>query len=126
MSTLDNIDRDQQHKKISQNYESRGGTSDFGFQTSDFRLKGVECRKQRRLRRRRYDTLGPNFLWQVDGWDKLAPFGTFIHKAVGGFSQRILWLTVNSMNKNPSIISSHYLNAVLQLEGVPRRLRCDR
>ena len=88
--------------------------------------EGVECRKPRRLRRRRYGTLGPNFLWHVDGWDKLAPFGIFIHGGVDGFSRRIHWLEVNSTNKNPRIIASHYLNAVLQLEGVPRRLRCDR
>ena len=88
--------------------------------------EGVECRKRRRLKRRRYGTPGPNFLWHVDGWDKLAPFGIFIHGAVDGFSRRILWLEVNSTNKKPSIIASHYLNAVLQLEGVPRRLRSDR
>ena len=37
--------------------------------------EGVECRKRRRLKRRWYGTTGPNFLWHVDGWDKLAPFG---------------------------------------------------
>ena len=80
---------------------------DFRLRTSDFRLQTwrVECRKQRRLRRSRYGTPGPNFLWHIDGWDKLAPFGTFIHEAVDGFSRRILWLAVNSTNKNPSIIS---------------------
>ena len=88
--------------------------------------EGVECRKRRRLKRRRYGTPGPNFLWHVDGSDELALFGTFIHAAMDGFSRRILWLDVNSTNKNPSIIAPHYLNAVLQLEGVPRWLRCDR
>ena len=39
-----------------------------------------------------------------------------------GFSRRILRLEV----KKPSVIASHYLNAVLQLEGVPRQLRKDR
>ena len=43
------------------------------------------------LKRRRYITPGPNFLWHVDGWDKLAHFGIFIHGAVDGFSRRILW-----------------------------------
>ena len=54
-----------------------------GPQTSD--LRGVEGRKQQRLRRR-HGTPGPNFLWQVDGWDKFAPFGTFIHEAVTVFA----------------------------------------
>ena len=82
---------------------------DFRLRTSDFRLQtwrvALECRKQRRLRRSRYGTPGPNFLWHVDGWDKLAPFGTFIHEVVDGFSRRILRLAVNSTNRNPSIIS---------------------
>ena len=68
--------------------------------------EGVECRKKRRLKRQRYITPGPNYLWHVDGWDK---FGIFIHGAVDGFSRRILWLEANSTNKNPSIIASHYL-----------------
>lgn len=88
--------------------------------------EGVERRKRRRLKRRRYITPGPNFIWHVDGWDKLAPFGIFIHGAIDGFSRRILWLEVNSTNKNPSVIASHYLNTVQQLGGVPRRMRCDR
>ena len=61
-------------------YESRGGTSDFVLETLDLRLETWDfkgyCRKQRRLRRRRYGTPGPNFLLHVDGWDKLVPFGT--------------------------------------------------
>ena len=85
--------------------------------------EGVECRKRRRLKRRRYITTGPNFLWHVDGWDKLAHFGIFIHGAVDGFSRRILWLEANSTNKNPGMIASHYLNSVQQLEGVPLRVR---
>ena len=88
--------------------------------------EGVECRKRRRLKRRRYITPGPNFLWHVDGWDKLAHFGIFIHGAVDGFSRRILWLEANSTNKNPGMIASHYLNTVQQLEGVPARMRCDK
>ena len=53
---------------------------------------GVDRRKtMRRLKRQRYATPGPNFLWHVDGWDKLAPFSIFIHGAVDGFSRRILY-----------------------------------
>ena len=88
--------------------------------------EGVERRQKRALKRRRYSTPGPNFLWHVDGWDKLSPFGIFIHGAVDGFSRRILWLEVNSTNKNPNVIASHYLTTVQELEGVPRRMRCDR
>ena len=81
--------------------------------------EGVECHKRRRLKRRRYITPGPNFLWHVDGWDKLAHFGIFIHAAVDGFSRRILWLEANSTNKNPGMIASHYLNTTKAEEGLP-------
>lgn len=46
--------------------------------------EGVEDRRRRRLKRQRYRTPSPNFIWHVDGWDKLAPFGIFIHGAVDG------------------------------------------
>ena len=52
--------------------------------------EGVECRKRPRLKRRRYITPGFNFLWHVDGWDKLAHIGICIHGAVDGSSRRIL------------------------------------
>ena len=88
--------------------------------------EGVNNRRKRRLKRRKYTNLGPNFLWHIDGWDKLAPFGFYIHGAIDGFSRRILWLEVGSSNKNPRFIAWHYLNAVQQLGGVPKLMRSDK
>ena len=88
--------------------------------------EGVDRRKRRRLKRRKYTNPGPNFLWHVDGWDKLAPFGIYVHGAIDGYSRRIVWLEVNSTNKNPNVIASHYLDAIHQVGGVPRRMRCDK
>ena len=88
--------------------------------------EGVNRRKRRRLKRRKYITPGPNYIWHVDGWNKLAPFGIYIHGAIDGFSRRILWLEVNSTNKNPNVIASHYLETINQIGGVPKRMRCDK
>ena len=33
--------------------------------------EGVEMRLKRRFRRRRYVASGPNFIWHLDGYDKL-------------------------------------------------------
>ena len=87
--------------------------------------EGVERRKRRRLKRRRYTTPGPNFIWHIDGWDKLAPFGFYVHGAIDGYSRRILWLEVNSTNKNSKVVAFHYLETVEQLGGVARRVRSD-
>ena len=40
---------------------------------------GIEMRKAHRLKRRQYYARGPNFIWHVDGHDKLKPYGFCIH-----------------------------------------------
>lgn len=40
--------------------------------------EGVETRRRRRLRRRRYFNKGPNYIWHTDCYDKLKPFGICI------------------------------------------------
>ena len=64
---------------------------------------GTEKRKSRKLQRRVYHTKvfcisdnisllfyyvtccqGPNYLWHIDGYDKLKPFGFAIHGAIDG------------------------------------------
>ena len=41
--------------------------------------EGVQIRKRNRLRRRLYYSQGPNWVWHVDGYDKLKPYGFPIH-----------------------------------------------
>ncbi|KAK3742548.1 hypothetical protein QZH41_017038 [Actinostola sp. cb2023] len=53
---------------------------------------GVKDRKARRLSRRNYVSMGPNFCWHLDGYDKLKPYGYPIHGCICGYSRRILWL----------------------------------
>ena len=55
---------------------------------------GIERRKRRRLIRRKYNAPCPNFIWYVDGYDKLKPFGFAIHGAIDGYSRRVLWIEV--------------------------------
>ena len=43
---------------------------------------GVSERKARRLKKRKYASKGPNFIWHVDGYDKLKPYGFCIHGAI--------------------------------------------
>ena len=47
---------------------------------------GTETLRARRLRRRQYVSVGPNFCWLADGYDKLKPYGFPIHGCVDGFS----------------------------------------
>lgn len=88
--------------------------------------EGVQTRRRKRIRRREYLNPGPNFVWHVDGYDKLKPYGFAIHGAIDGFSRRILWLEVGSTNNNPKIVAKHYLDTILQLKTLPRIVRVDK
>lgn len=46
----------------------------------------VEERAKYRLKRRVHEVEGPNFLWHVDVYDKLVPYGLFIHGVQADFS----------------------------------------
>ena len=79
-----------------------------------FDPEGVEHRSRHRLRRRVYLSKGPNYLWHIDGYDKLKPF-----------NRRILWLNVASSNNNPKI-AQYYLDCVRQLGATARIILGDR
>ncbi|PFX12696.1 hypothetical protein AWC38_SpisGene23301 [Stylophora pistillata] len=87
--------------------------------------EGVESRKKKRLRRRIYHAKGPNFVWHIDGYDKLKPYGFCVHGAIVGFSRRLIWLEVGPTNNNPEVITKFYLDAVKQVGGLPRKVRSD-
>ena len=88
--------------------------------------EGVLERSRHRLVRRTYVTRGPNYLWHMDGYDKLKPYGFCIHGAIDGFSRKILWLKVGSSNNDPRVVASYFINCIRVLNLVPRCIRADR
>jgi hypothetical protein len=87
---------------------------------------GVESRSRHRLRRRLYNAKGPNYLWHIDGYDKLKPFGFCIHGAIDGYSRCVLWLEVSSSNNDPEIVAKYYTDYVNAIGGTARIIRVDR
>ena len=85
----------------------------------------MEQRKAKRLIRRMYYVPGPNYLWHIDGYDKLKPFGFAIHGCIDGFSRRIMWLEVGSSNNDPNIVAYYFLQCVEKLKCVPTLMRSD-
>ena len=88
--------------------------------------EGVALRSRHKLRRRKYYAKGPNDIWHLDGNDKLKPYGFSIHGCIDGFSRKMVWLQLSLSNKNPSEIAYYYINTVLKVGGVLRRMRADR
>ena len=88
--------------------------------------EGVEARCQHQLRRREYKTKGPNYIWHIDGYDKLKPYGFCVHGAIDGYSRKILWLEVANSNNNPRFITKYYLDYARHVGGTARIIRADR
>lgn len=88
--------------------------------------EGVEDRSRRRLRRRVYVSKGPNYQWHIDGYDKLRPFGFFIHGCIDGFSRKLLWLEVAESNHDPKLIANYFVKSVTAISAIPNGIRADR
>ena len=88
--------------------------------------EGIASRRARRLRRRRYTSRGPNWVWHVDGYDKLKPYGIAINGCVDGFSRYVLWLEAYNSNSNPTLIAGYFMKTVLLRSGCPVIVRADR
>lgn len=88
--------------------------------------EGVRLRKRKRLVRRKYTSQGPNFLWHMDSYDKLKPYGICINGCIDGFSRKILWVKANCTNSDPKIIGAYYLQTVESIGACPAVIRADR
>ena len=88
--------------------------------------EGVTARSRHRLHRRVYNARGPNYVWHINGNDKIKPCGFAIHGAIDVYSQKTLWLKVLASNNNPKMIGTLDLNYVSQSKITRRSLRSDR
>ena len=82
--------------------------------------ENVSKRRRHRLQRRKYRNPGPNYVWHIDGHDKLKPYGLSIYGCIDGYSRQIIWLRVASTNKVPELIAKYYLDALKQILGKPK------
>lgn len=64
-----------------------------------------------------FSSQGPNFVWHLDGYDKLKPYGFAIHGCIDGYSRKMIWLKLASTNNNPKVILLYYLSTVLSCQG---------
>ena len=79
----------------------------------------VNTRGRQTLRRRLFYSQGPNWVWRLDGYDKLKSYGFEIHGCIDGYSRRVLWLSVIRSNKDRKEVCNLYLNYLSIAKGVP-------
>ncbi|CAC5426268.1 unnamed protein product [Mytilus coruscus] len=68
---------------------------------------------------------GPNYIWHMDGYDKLKPYGICIHGCIDGFSRNIMWLEADTTNKDPYVIAGYFIDTVREVGGCSRCIRAD-
>ena len=61
---------------------------------------------------------GSNWIWHIDGHDKMKPYGFAIHGCIDGFSRKILWCHVDATNNDPKYIAKYYYDFVKFSKGI--------
>lgn len=80
----------------------------------------------RRPRQENYTTPGPNFLWCLDGHDKLSQYGFEIYAAVDAYSRKIIWFYCGNTNRTAISVVKQYFLTVSTLGICPRFIRTDK
>jgi hypothetical protein len=90
-------------------------------------FEAVERRK-RDLQRRRgeYIVPGPDWIWSVDGYNKLKPYGIEIYACIDAYARYIVWIYVGISNATAVSCVRQYLDAIECQQRQPRYIRSDR
>ena len=74
---------------------------------------GVDRRRRRRLQRRLYRGVGPNFTWHLDCYDKLNPYSICISGCIDGFSGKVIWLQAYHTSSKPGFTAGYFIESVV-------------
>jgi hypothetical protein len=76
--------------------------------------------------REAYVVPGPNFLWSIDGYMKLQPYGIEIYASIDAYSRYIIWIYVGITARTEVSVLKQFLD-VLEVSGVQSQVvRSDR
>ncbi|KAL3429646.1 hypothetical protein BDV09DRAFT_202841 [Aspergillus tetrazonus] len=70
-----------------------------------------------------YVVPGPNYIWSVDGYLKLAPYGTEIYAAIDAYSRYIIWIYVGTTSRTAVSVLRQFLEAVRVIKRQPQIVR---
>jgi hypothetical protein len=86
------------------------------------------ARRTSDLQRQRgeYIVPGPDYIWSIDGHDKLAPWGIEIYAAIDAYSRNIVWIYVGISNRTSYSVLCQYLITTSTTGFHPRIIRSDR
>lgn len=94
---------------------------------STLNREAVERRKRDMQRHRgEYIVPGPNFVWSVDGYCKLRPYGVEIYACIDAYSRYIVWVYIGISASTAVSCAHQYFQALEEVQLQPRFIRSDR
>ncbi|KAJ5612056.1 hypothetical protein N7510_005250 [Penicillium lagena] len=72
-----------------------------------------------------YTVPGPNFVWHIDGYMKLQPYGIEVYAAIDGYSRYIVWIYVGISTRTAVSVLRQYLDTLSMRRFQPRAIRVD-
>ena len=82
--------------------------------------------QSKRKRRNEFITHGPDYVWSIDGHDKLRNWDILIYACIDGYSRRIIWIHVGLTNRAQIAVARQYLDVLTTDRWCPRLIRSDR
>ncbi|KAL5366644.1 hypothetical protein BJX96DRAFT_170107 [Aspergillus floccosus] len=67
----------------------------------------------------------PNFIWSVDGYLKLEPYGIEIYAAIDAYSRYIIWIYCGITARTAVSVLRQYLETIDNVQLLPSRVRSD-
>lgn len=83
-------------------------------------------RTAQQRRRREFIVPGPNFIWSIDGYDKLKRFGIEIYACIDAYSRYVLWVYVGQSNATSACVNRQFLDFLSVHGKQPQIIRSDR
>ena len=82
-------------------------------------------RHQLQRRRGEYIVPGPNYIWSVDGYMKLEPYGIEIYAGIDAYSRYIIWIYCGITARTALSVLNQFLDIVETVQLQPQKIRSD-
>ena len=76
--------------------------------------EGVGLRSRNRPQRHVHHSCGPNYIWHIDGYDRLKPFEIATSGCINRFSGKMIWPEAYKTNTGPHARNAHTNRCVLK------------
>ena len=94
---------------------------------AEFHLSQILKRRERAQRSRAGWTCpGPDYIWSLDGYMKLAEYGIQVYASVDAYSRFIPWFYIGPAARTSRAVFAQYITFVSQRGYIPMCIRLDR